>query len=141
MNTLSNLAAGSVLFMIGALSAILIVLVVLSARDPVLAKIGLRNLVRRPTQAVLIVLGLTLSTIIIISAFGTGDTLSYSVRRQAVAAYGEVDEIIGPSLIAHARQHRRRRRGHGRSRSHRRRPHQRGARHRAGAGARRPAQH
>ena len=99
MNTLSNLAAGSVIFMIGAVSAILLFLAYLSARNPVLMKIGLRNLVRRPTQAILIVLGLTLSTIIIISAFGTGDTLSYSVRRQAVAAYGQVDEIIAPPVL------------------------------------------
>jgi len=99
MSTLANLAAGSVIFMIGAVSAILLFLAYLSARNPVLMKIGLRNLVRRPTQAILIVLGLTLSTIIIISAFGTGDTLSYSVRRQAVAAYGQVDEIVAPPLL------------------------------------------
>ena len=65
-----------------------------------LTKIGLRNLVRRPAQSILIVVGMTLSTIIIISAFGTGDTLSYSVKRQAVAAYGEVDEIIAPPLLS-----------------------------------------
>ncbi len=100
MDFLSNMAASSVLFMIGALTAILLILAYLSARNPVLMKIGLRNLVRRPTQAILIILGLTLSTIIIVSAFGTGDTLSYSVRRQAVAAYGQVDEIVAPPLLS-----------------------------------------
>ncbi len=100
MDLLSNMAAASVLFMIGGLTAILLILAYLSARNPVLMKIGLRNLVRRPTQAILIVLGLTLSTIIIVSAFGTGDTLSYSVRRQAVAAYGQVDEIVAPPLLS-----------------------------------------
>ena len=100
MDLLSNIAAGAVLFMIGAVTAILLLLAYLSLRNPVLMKIGLRNLVRRPAQSILIVVGMTLSTIIIISAFGTGDTLNYSVQRQAVAAYGEVDEIIAPPLLS-----------------------------------------
>ena len=65
-----------------------------------LAKLGLRSLTRRPTQTALIIIGLTLSTIIIISSLGTGDTLRYSVQRQSVAAYGKVDEIIAPPLIS-----------------------------------------
>ena len=100
MDLLSNLAANTVLFLIGAVTAIVIFLAWLSIRNPVLAKIGLRNLVRRPAQSVLIVVGMTLSTIIIISAFGTGDTLSNSVKRQAVSAYGEVDEIIAPPILS-----------------------------------------
>ena len=100
MDLLSNIAAGSVLFMIGCVTAIVLFLAYLSLRNPVLMKIGLRNLVRRPAQSILIVVGMTLSTIIIISAFGTGDTLSHSVKRQAVAAYGEVDEIIAPPLLS-----------------------------------------
>ncbi len=100
MDLLSNIAAGSVLFMIGAVTAIMLFLGYLSIRNPVLAKIGLRNLVRRPAQSILIVVGMTLSTIIIISAFGTGDTLSHSVKRQAVSAYGEVDEIIAPPILS-----------------------------------------
>ncbi|MFN2202993.1 MAG: ABC transporter permease [Caldilineaceae bacterium] len=100
MDLLSNFAASTVLFMIGAVTAILLFLAYLSVRNPVLMKIGLRNLVRRPGQSVLIVIGMTLSTIIIISAFGTGDTLSNSVKRQAVSAYGEVDEIIAPPILS-----------------------------------------
>lgn len=69
-------------------------------RRPVLAKIGLRNIPRRPTQSILIVVGLTLSTVIIISALATGDTLNYSVQRQAVGAFGEVDEIVAPPLLS-----------------------------------------
>lgn len=80
--------------------AILVVLAWQGLRRPVLAKIGLRNIPRRPAQSILIVVGLTLSTIIIISALSVGDTLNYSVQRQAVAAYGEVDEIIAPPLLS-----------------------------------------
>jgi putative ABC transport system permease protein len=69
-------------------------------RNPVLMKIGLRNLTRRKGQSVLIVIGLTLSTVIIISSLGVGDTLRFSVQKQAVAAYGKVDEIIAPPLLS-----------------------------------------
>ena len=69
-------------------------------RNPVLAKLGVRNIARRKTQTALITLGLTLSTVIIVAAFGTGDTITHSVRKQAVSAYGNVDEIIAPPLIS-----------------------------------------
>ena len=90
----------TIAFLVGAVTAILLYLLWLWLRNPVLMKLGLRNLARRPAQSVLIVVGLTLSTVIIISALGTGDTLRYSVQRQAVSAYGRVDEIIAPPLLS-----------------------------------------
>ena len=90
---------GLAVLVIGVAVAVLI-LVVQSLRRPVLAKIGLRNIPRRPTQSALIVIGLTLSTVIIVSSLSIGDTLDYSVRRETVAAYGKVDEIIAPPLIS-----------------------------------------
>jgi putative ABC transport system permease protein len=89
-----------IFFLVGSVTAILLFLLFISWRNPVLAKLGLRSLTRRPTQTALIIIGLTLSTIIIISSLGTGDTLRYSVQRQSVAAYGRVDEIIAPPLIS-----------------------------------------
>ena len=89
-----------IFFLVGSVTAILLYLLFISWRNPVLAKLGLRSLTRRPTQTALIIIGLTLSTIIIISSLGTGDTLRYSVQRQSVAAYGKVDEIIAPPLIS-----------------------------------------
>lgn len=65
--------------MIGLLVAvglILLYLTAVAARNPVLVKIGIRNIPRRPAQSILIVIGLTLSTIIIVSALATGDTLT-----------------------------------------------------------------
>ncbi|MCC6455054.1 MAG: FtsX-like permease family protein [Caldilineaceae bacterium] len=89
--------------MIGLLIAvglILLYLVFVGIRNPVLVKIGLRNIPRRPSQSILIIIGLTLSTVIILSALATGDTLTYSVRSSAVQAYGRIDEIIAPPLIS-----------------------------------------
>ncbi len=66
----------------------------LAWRDRVFLKLGLRNIPRRWGQTVLIVLGIMLSTIIITAAFATGDTLTFSIRSEAVASLGHVDESI-----------------------------------------------
>ncbi|MCX6050314.1 MAG: hypothetical protein NT075_34895, partial [Chloroflexi bacterium] len=95
-NINTNITTGLVIVVI----ALLLYLLFLSLRKPVLAKLGIRNIPRRPAQSVLIVLGLTLSTIIIVSSLSTGDTLSYSVQRHAVEAYGQVDEVIAPPLLS-----------------------------------------
>lgn len=95
-----ELTSWVIVFLVGSVSVILLYLLFVSWRNPVLAKLGLRSLVRRPTQTALIIIGLTLSTIIVISSLGTGDTLRYSVQRQAVAAYGKVDEVIAPPLLS-----------------------------------------
>lgn len=96
----SEYSSYAIFFLVGSVTAILLYLLFVSWRNPVLAKLGLRSLTRRPTQTVLIIIGLTLSTIIVISSLGTGDTLRYSVQRQSVAAYGQVDEIIAPPIIS-----------------------------------------
>lgn len=97
---LGNVSTAAVAALVGAVSAILLYLAFLWIRNPVLMKIGLRNLTRRPGQSVLIVVGLTLSTIIVVSSLGVGDTLRFSVQKQAVSAYGRVDEIIAPPLLS-----------------------------------------
>ena len=100
MNFLNNLGNNTAIALTGAVVAILLYLALLYWRNPVLVKLGVRNIPRRPSQSILIVIGLALSTIIIVSALSTGDTLTYSLRRQAVAAYGEVDEILAPPLLS-----------------------------------------
>ena len=97
---LGDWSTTAIFFLVGVVTAILLYLLIISLRNPVLAKLGLRNMARRPAQTILIIVGLTLSTVIIIAALGTGDTLRYSVQRQAVAAYGQVDEIIAPPLLS-----------------------------------------
>jgi putative ABC transport system permease protein len=101
MNTPPALSPGmaAVLGLLAAVVAILLFLFLAGVRQPVMAKLGMRSIPRRPTQSILIVLGLTLSTIIIVSALAIGDTLRYSVRWHAIKSYGEIDEIIAPPLL------------------------------------------
>ena len=73
---------------------ILLCLVFLGLRNRVMLKLGLRNIPRRRTQTVLIVVGLMLGTLIISAAFGTGDTMTYSFRSLALDSLGEADELI-----------------------------------------------
>ena len=79
---------------------ILLWLLIAALRNPVLIKLGLRNIPRRPAQSLLIILGLTLSTVIFISSLSLGDTLNYSVQRNAIDAYGAVDEIVAPPILS-----------------------------------------
>jgi putative ABC transport system permease protein len=82
----------------GSLSAALVLVLIslglLALRQPVFFKLGLRPIPRRRAQSTLIVLGLMLATLIITAAFITGDTLSYTIRTEAVEGMGEMDELI-----------------------------------------------
>jgi putative ABC transport system permease protein len=66
----------------------------LALRDPTMTKLGLRNIRRRKGQTVLIVIGVMLSTLIASAALGTGDTISFSIRNQALEGLGLIDEIV-----------------------------------------------
>lgn len=63
-------------------------------RNPVMFKLGLRNIPRRKAQTSLIVIGLMLSTLIMSAAFGTGDTLTTSVTSEVYTTLGEADEWV-----------------------------------------------
>ena len=71
-----------------------LLLAVLAWRHPLLFKLGIRNVPRRPAQTALIVIGLMLSTLLISSAFATGDTLSSSLRNFAFEITGPIDHVI-----------------------------------------------
>ena len=80
---------------LGLTLALLIALLVFwGARGAPLLKLGLRNLPRRPVRALLIVVGLTLATTVISSAFGTGDTITSTLRSLVTEALGTTDEAI-----------------------------------------------
>ena len=66
----------------------------IALRNPVMFKMGIRNIPRRPAQTTLIIIGLMLSTLIMSAAFGTGDTLTTSVTNEVYGIAGETDEII-----------------------------------------------
>ncbi len=63
-------------------------------RQALLVKLGARNIPRRRVRAALIVFGLTLSTTVIGSAIGTGDTITYTLRSLVTESLGTVDEIV-----------------------------------------------
>ena len=72
----------------------LVIVAVMAWRNRVMLKMGLRNIPRRPAQTVLIIVGIMISTLIMAAAFGTGDTISYSIRIEAIKALGTIDEVI-----------------------------------------------
>ncbi len=63
-------------------------------RRPVIFKLGTRNIPRRKTQTLLIVVGLMLSTLIMTAALGTGDTVNQSITSDVYSNLGHVDELI-----------------------------------------------
>ena len=85
---------------IGMAVAIAIIFVVIgfgASRRFILVKMGGRNIPRRKGQSILIVIGLMLSSAIIATSLGIGDTVRHSVRSVALDFLGPTDEIIeGP---------------------------------------------
>jgi ABC-type lipoprotein release transport system permease subunit len=73
---------------------ILLLVAFIAWRNPVMFKLGLRNIPRRKAQSGLIIVGLMLSTLIMSAAFGTGDTLTTSVTSEVYSILGEGDEWI-----------------------------------------------
>jgi putative ABC transport system permease protein len=63
-------------------------------RRPVLRRLALRNAVRRPREATLVVLGSLLGAAIITGSMVVGDTIDASIRQSARAHYGPIDEIV-----------------------------------------------
>jgi putative ABC transport system permease protein len=78
-----------VVFTVGAL-----ILAFLAARDRTSFRMAIRNIPRRKTQTALIVVGLMLATLLFSAAFTTGDTLTESLRAQALENMGRVDVVV-----------------------------------------------
>ncbi|MBM4445087.1 MAG: FtsX-like permease family protein [Chloroflexi bacterium] len=82
------------LVLLGLFIAIVTLVGVMAWRNRIMLKLGLRNIPKRPAQTALIILGLMLSTVIITSAFGTGDTIAYTIRSLGARTLGSTDEIV-----------------------------------------------
>ncbi len=95
MNLVNSIAAGSAI----ALGLVVCGILLLALGRPIIAKWGLRNIPRRPLQSVLIMVGLTLSTIIFAAALSLGDSLNHSIRRQVIDAYGHIDQVLVPPFM------------------------------------------
>ena len=96
---MSSILNSVALYLAVALGLILAGAALISMRNPIIGKLGVRNIPRRPTQSTLIVFGLTLSTMIIVSALSLGDTLDNTVRRQTIDAYGQIDQVVSPPFL------------------------------------------
>src|SRR5258708_7360692 len=95
MNTLFGASMDSIMHVMLAMFALTTaVIVALALRNRLLFKLGARNLPRRRAQTTLIIFGLMLSTVIVTSAFGTGDTLSFTIRSLSVQGLGAIDETV-----------------------------------------------
>src|SRR3569623_1905172 len=68
-------------------------LAVLAVRDRTSFRMAVRNVPRRKTQTVLIVMGLMLATLLFSAAFTTGATLTNSLRVHARHPFGRVDVV------------------------------------------------
>jgi putative ABC transport system permease protein len=63
-------------------------------RRPVLRRLALRNAVRRPREAALVVLGSLLGAAIITGSAVVGDTMDASIRQVARTHLGPIDELV-----------------------------------------------
>ena len=86
------------MILLAPLAAVVAALVAVSLWDLLrgrgLRRLALRNVVRRPVEAVLVVAGASLGTAIITSAFVVGDTFDASVRDIGRTELGPVDEQV-----------------------------------------------
>ena len=63
-------------------------------RRPILRRLALRNAVRRPREALLVVLGSLLGAAIITGSAVVGDTMNSSIRQVARQHLGPIDELV-----------------------------------------------
>ena len=85
------------LVLVGLLGGVLFIIGGLGALNPVLLRMGLRNMFRRPSQTLILLCGLVLSTVVITTSFGLADSFSDSTLTNRLAAMGNVDESVsGP---------------------------------------------
>src|SRR5215203_5078470 len=78
----------------GVFAAGTLILAFLAARNRTSFRMAVRNVSRRPTQTALILLGLMLATLLFSAAFTTGNTLTNSLRTQALENIGRVDVVV-----------------------------------------------
>ncbi len=99
MNEIFGISADTLLIVLLSLLALIFIGVGITAvRYPLPFRLGVRNIPRRKSQTALIIVGLALSTLIITSALGIGDTIDYSVKVAVYDRLGAVDQEISATL-------------------------------------------
>ncbi len=82
---------------------IILVLVVLALKNMVIFKMSMRNTMRRPSQTLLIISGLMLSTVLITTSLVMGNTVNYSLEVSQLPQVGNLDEGISKQTsVVHA---------------------------------------
>ena len=95
MNELFGIPSGGLAAALAiALAAALGAVTLLAFRNPILLKLGLRNVPRRRGRSALIVAGLMLGTAIVAAALATGDTMSSTIRSSVLHSLGPTDELV-----------------------------------------------
>src|SRR5215208_7437804 len=95
MDTLFGILTNQLtLVLLGVFAAGALILASLALRDRTSFKMAVRNIPRRKAQSALIVAGLMLATVLFSAAFTTGDTLTNSLRVQALENIGRVDVLV-----------------------------------------------
>ena len=92
MDKLFGIPMTGIMWVLAALFGLCVVGIVgIALSNRTMFKMGLRNIPRRGTQTVLVVLGLMLSTLIITASFTTGDTINYSFTKGTYDIYQRTD--------------------------------------------------
>jgi putative ABC transport system permease protein len=101
MNEIFGIPADSLLRILLGLSGLILAIVAFAAwRYPLPFRLGIRNLRRHRSQTALIIGGLALSTMIITSALGIGDTIDYSTKVGVYDNLGNVDIQVSMDNVA-----------------------------------------
>ena len=69
-------------------------LIYVRVRNRILVRMAFRNVLRRPGQSLLIISGLMLATAIISSSFTVGDSVTYSIKKNAAESIRSLDELV-----------------------------------------------
>jgi putative ABC transport system permease protein len=95
VNTLFGIPTNLVLLVLATLCLLLVgALAAAAGRGAVLLRLGLRQVPRRPLRTALVAAGLAVSTAVLTSAFLTGETMTYNLRRLVASQIGRVDELV-----------------------------------------------
>ena len=89
------LAAG----MVATLLILLLAIAIVAVRNQFLIKLSLRNIPRRRTQSVLIIVGLMLSSTIVAASLAIGDTITASIREAVLDAIGDIDITVSKPVF------------------------------------------
>lgn len=100
MSEIFGISADLLLLILLGLTALILVIVAgMAVRYPLAFRLGIRNLPRRKGQTFLVVGGLALSTMIITSALGIGDTIDYSSKSGVYEQLGGIDLLLGVDQV------------------------------------------